>query len=109
MKDTSAIEKMLLNMHCHKCCGEFDKDSIKIMRDERGLLVVQIKCERCKRCFGMAFLGLGLEELNSCFKTQKQNSKYEPISYDDVLDAHNFFQNMDENWAKYLENKETRP
>ena len=103
MSDITVIKRLLAPMHCSRCRGEFDGDSIKIMRDDKGLLVFQVKCENCKKCFGMAFLGLDLKDLeNSLNLNESENLSDEPISYDDVLNAHHFFQNLDENWMKYI-------
>ena len=52
----------------------------------------------------MAFLGLGAKELEKSLDFGFENAcpDKEPINYDDVLDAHLFFQNLDENWSKYI-------
>ena len=104
MSEIKSIKKLLINMHCSHCKSEFDENNIKIMRSENGLLVFQVKCEQCKKCFGMAFLGLGAKELEKSLDFGIENIKpdTEPINYDDVLDAHNFFQNLDENWSKFI-------
>ena len=104
MSEINSIKRLLINMHCSHCKNEFSEKGIKIMRSENGLLVFQVKCEHCKKCFGMAFLGLGAKELEKSldFGIENTNSEKEPISFDDVLDAHHFFQNLDENWSKYI-------
>ena len=109
MSEINVIKRLLINMHCCRCKNEFSENSIKIMRNEKGLLVFQIKCEKCKKCFGMATLGLGAEELAQSFemKDKADTSELSPISYDDVLDAHIFFQNMDENWSEYIKRRPT--
>lgn len=104
MSEISTIKRLLINMHCCRCKSEFDENSIKIMRSEKGLLVFQVKCGHCKKCFGMATLGIGAQELENSLEINEKaaDEGLEPINYDDVLDAHNFFQNLDENWSKYI-------
>ena len=104
MSEISNIKKLLINMHCSCCKSGYDEDSIKIMRSEKGLLVFQVKCENCKKCFGMALLGIDSKELEKSLDMsgKKPDTNAEPINYDDVLDAHHFFQNLDENWSKYI-------
>ncbi len=104
MSELSNIKRLLINMHCSRCRSEYDENSIKIMRSEKGLLVFQVKCEKCKRCFGMALLGMDSNELEKALDMDEKKPEInaEPINYDDVLDAHHFFQNLDENWSKYI-------
>ena len=109
MSEISAIKRLLINMQCCRCKSEFSENSIKIMRNEKGLFVFQVKCENCKKCFGMATLGLGAKELIQSLEIDEKPCTNEllPISYDDVLDAHIFFQNMDENWSEYIKRQST--
>lgn len=104
MTETANIKRLLINMHCSQCDREFEEDAIKIMRSENGLLVFQVKCEHCKKCFGMALLGMDSKELAKSldFGEQNPDSDDKPIDYDDVLNAHDFFQNIDENWSKHI-------
>lgn len=104
MSKNTNIKRLLINMHCSRCGADFGDDAIKIMRSENGLLVFQVKCEHCKKCFGMALLGISEKELGQSldFGLENFDPDKKPIDYDDVLNAHDFFQNLDENWSKYI-------
>lgn len=96
------IEKLFSNLCCSQCKRGFSEDSIIIKREEKGLLVVGLECKHCGKNFGVAFLGLSDIELKEPLEVVEGP---EPISYDDVIDAHNFFKNLDEDWSKYLPSK----
>lgn len=104
MQDKTNIKRLLINMHCSRCRGEFGEDSIKVMRSENGLLVFQVKCNHCKKCFGMALLGINSDELEKSLDMglEGRDPDKKPIDYDDVLDAHEFFQGLESDWSKYI-------
>ncbi len=107
------IQKLLASMRCSKCASNFEEDSFSVMRNEDGLFVLQIKCKKCNKGFGMALLGLDKEEIldsiNVDFeKTEKRSDSPEVIDYDDILDAHEFIQNLEENWKKYMDKKKAQ-
>ena len=91
------------NLCCSQCRCGFDEDSIEIKREEKGLLVTHLTCRNCGKTFGVALLGLSNVELKNPedMILQVQDGP-EPISYDDVIDAHRFIQNLDEKWQQHL-------
>ena len=95
------IKKLFDNLCCSYCRNGFDENSITIKREEDGLMVVGLECEHCVKNFGVAFLGFSNIDVKNYEPLEVQEGP-EPISYDDVIDAHRFIRNMDENWQKYL-------
>ena len=100
------IEMLFSDMCCSECKSDFTGDSVFVLRREKNLCVIQVICQHCGKSFGIALLG-GCDE--------KEIAKYAPddlslqinegpeaICYDDVLDAHNFFSNLDDDWQKYI-------
>lgn len=87
------------NLCCSQCKAGFDEDSIEIKRREPGLLVTHLVCRNCGKSFGVAFLGLSGIDIKEPLEVQQGP---EPISYDDVIDAHRFIKNLDEHWQNYL-------
>lgn len=104
------MNKKLLNMLfsdmcCSECKSDFNEDSVFVLRKEKNLNVLQIVCQNCGKSFGIALLG-GCEEKESN-KTKEELALQiqdgpDAIGYDDVLDAHNFFSNLDDDWQKYI-------
>ncbi|PWL73622.1 hypothetical protein DBY21_10795 [Candidatus Gastranaerophilales bacterium] len=91
------------NLCCSICKHEFDEDSITIKREENGLLVTNLQCRHCGKNYGVAFLGF------SDFEVKEENKLPldivegpDPISFDDVIDAHRFIKNLDENWKNFI-------
>jgi hypothetical protein len=92
------------NLCCSHCKSGFDEDSVTIKREEAGLIVFNLACKRCGKNFGAAFLGFsGLELQENAAPLEVQEGP-EPISYDDVLDAHRFIQELEGDWQKHLPN-----
>ena len=95
------LEKLFKNLCCSVCKEGFDGESITIKRDEAGLLVVNLQCKNCGKNYGMAFLGFSDIKVKEELPFEVVEGP-DPISYDDVIDAHRFIKNLDENWNKYL-------
>lgn len=105
--DKLKITKLFADLCCSECKHDFTEESIAILRQEHGLYVVQVTCEHCDKSFGLAFLGLESITL----KPGEVKDEYlrltiqegpDPISADDVLNAHKFIQNMDSDWSKHI-------
>ena len=89
------------NLCCSQCKNGFDENSIVIKREEAGLLVTHLECQHCRKSFGVAFLGFNSIDIKDASPLEIQDGP-EPINYDDVIDAHEFIKNLDENWQKHL-------
>ncbi len=95
------LEKLFDNLCCSQCRNGFDEESITIKREEEGLTVINLSCKHCGKNFGVAFLGFsGIDVKNTAPLEVVEGP--EPISYDDVIDAHRFIKNLDKDWNKYL-------
>ena len=99
MLPKSVANKLISALRCSKCFREFDENSIQVMRFDEEVFVLKITCSHCFKSFGMAFLGLGEEDILNSVNSQKT---LEPITFDDVLNAHNYIQNLDENWKNFI-------
>ena len=111
MKKTD-IKKLFKGIKCSLCGKDFDDNSFTIMRKEDGLFVLQVKCKKCCKGFGIALLGLDKKELTASLNETVAivNNKCTcqeigAISYDDILDAHEFIKNLDENWRNFVAKK----
>ena len=51
------IKKLFADLCCSECGAEFDENSVSILREEEGLLVLQVICNNCQKSFGVAILG----------------------------------------------------
>lgn len=99
------IKMLFADMCCSECKSDFTEDSVFVLRKEKNLNVLQIICQNCGKSFGIAILG-------DCEEKQQLNTPEnlalqiqegpDAICYDDVIDAHNFFKNLDEGWEKYI-------
>ena len=95
------IEKLFENLCCSQCRNGFDEESITIKRQEDGLSVVQLECKHCGKSFGVAFLGLSNIDIKN-YEPLEVVEGPDPITFDDVIDAHRFIKELDGDWGKYL-------
>ncbi|MBQ4124088.1 hypothetical protein IJD44_10295 [bacterium] len=101
--DKRKFKKLFSGFCCSVCKHDFDEDSIFIKREEKNLIVLQIVCSDCGKNFGLAILGDNPIEIKN--KEDDELVIQEcplPISYDDVLDAHNFIDKLEKDWNKYI-------
>ena len=99
------IDFLFKNLCCSVCKSDFDENSIKILRKEDSVLVVNLKCNNCGKDFGTAFLGtknLYAPYFDRQKTTLRMIEDLPPISKDDVINAHEFIKELDEHWTKYL-------
>ncbi len=99
------IATLFKEMCCSACRADFDEKSVTIMRDEDDLIVFRLACQNCGKSFGVAFLGLSDFELKN-YKDDDEALQVQdgppPISADEVIDAHEFIQKLDEGWHKFI-------
>ena len=99
----SEIKKLFENMCCSSCGNDFEESSFSILREEECFCVIQVICIHCNKSFGLAFLGYKpLEEKEKEFEPLDIIEGLPPISYDDVINAHNFIKKMDKDWTKHI-------
>ena len=98
------LEVLFSNLCCSYCKASFDENSIEIKRQEKGLMVTKLVCQNCGKSFGVAFVGIDDIPLKDEEPLEIQEGP-DPISYDDVIDAHRFIKNLDEHWQDYLPKK----
>lgn len=99
--EKSRIAKLLSGMCCSVCRHDFDEDAVSVLRREKDMLVLRIQCPECGKGFGIALFGGSID----CAK-EPEPLEFKPcpmpINYDDVLDAHNFFDKLEKDWTKYI-------
>lgn len=113
MDSIQVIQHFFAKMRCNYCHSHFQPQGISLVREEEDVFIVDVSCAHCERHAGLAMVSLdrnAFPNLKPRFKDPELTpdelerlSAFEPISDNDVLDAHHFFQNMESNWQKYLQ------
>ena len=89
----------------------FQLIGIKLLREEPGVFVVRVTCQCCGHPLGVAIVGAApifnnkkTNELPLDWNRKDANRLKDlpPISFDDVLAAHEFFDSLDADWQQYL-------
>lgn len=103
------IVTLFKDLCCSSCKADFTEDSVHIMREEKTpdeeMIVFRLACQECGKSFGVAFLGISDFELKNYSEDDlilKVQDTPDPISTDEVLDAHKFIKKLDSDWQKYL-------
>lgn len=118
MDSFSIIQNFFTRMHCNFCSSPFDPEGIQLIREDQGFYIVSVSCCACERQIGVAMVGIennedGLSEVpvpaGREFKDPELTeaelerfSGYNVVSYDDVLNAHHFFNQLDEGWMRFI-------
>lgn len=97
------LKVLFENLCCSACKNGFEEESITIKRQEDGLLVINLSCTHCGKNFGVAFVGINdLDVKEPQIEPLEVQDGPEPITYDDVIDAHRFIRDLDEHWHEHL-------
>ena len=114
MNNFKLIQEHFTQLHCNYCDSSFTHDSVKLIREEEDYWVVKVTCTSCHQSAGIAIVGIEYEEVDIIEKSKPKKlnelNKEEkvkfatkgPISFDDVLDAHDFIKNLGNDWMKYI-------
>jgi hypothetical protein len=115
MDSIQVIQHFFAKMRCNFCHSHFEPAGVHLVREEEGVFIVDVSCCQCERHAGLAMVSVD-KSLMPNYKPRFQDPEltpaeldrlaiYEPISSDDVLDAHHFIQDIESNWKKYLTNR----
>lgn len=121
------IKEYFQQRSCKHCCRNYSSEGIELIREEPGMVVVRVSCSSCGQPLGIALVGMSSNSNSSGSASAKQRSgrmpsiqndipypadwskgdiprlaKAERITYDDVLDAHEFFSSLGADWHKHL-------
>jgi predicted HAD superfamily phosphohydrolase len=116
MDSFSIIQNFFTRMHCNFCSSPFEPEGIQLIREEDGFYIVSVSCCACERQIGVAMVGVeALGEEAAAAKNRRQYDdpeltpdelerfeQFAPVNYDDVLSAHEFFNQLDEGWMRFI-------
>ncbi|MEW5821037.1 MAG: hypothetical protein AB1782_12670 [Cyanobacteriota bacterium] len=110
MEGLEAVKNFFSSMHCSKCHNLLKPDGITLLREESNFYVVKIICIDCNQPVGLAIVGIQPREPKE-YTIEKEDyiekgpdNNAPPITYDDVIDAHQFFSNLGSDWSKHINN-----
>lgn len=103
------IQNFFMRMRCNFCAHTFSPDDIQLIRQDESVYVVNVYCNHCRTQNGVAMVGVELPGQAGAFPDPELTreemirlAEYEPITPDDVLDAHRFFNQLDNDWMKFI-------
>jgi hypothetical protein len=112
MDGFNIIQNFFTRMRCNFCEENLEPEGVQLIRHDKGVYIVNVHCTHCTRQMGTAMVGIEGAELTQSGReyvdpelTESELERladYKPIGYDDVLEAHQFFTNLDSDWRKYL-------
>ncbi len=130
MDSFQLIQHFFTTMQCAFCTRPFQPEGIELLREDEGCYLVSVSCHHCERQIGVAMVGVQVPEggipsgdLPGLFSQAHQQGPhldprfvdpeltpeelerlqhFEPIAFDDVLKAHEFFNQLDGDWMKFI-------
>lgn len=127
MKNFSVVQEHFRKLRCAHCGEPFTPEGVKLLREEKDYWVVRVHCTACNQPAGVAIVGVEYEgepqeapttananataqtvpisRNRGIFSSRKEEERFAglpPISPDEVLDAHDFFNNLGEDWTKHI-------
>lgn len=115
-----AIAHYFQQRNCRNCTRPYTAEGIEFLREEPGVIVVRVGCANCGSPLGIALVGMNNlpPALNGAPAPERPIHRRHPrdwskrdadrltdkppISYDDVLAAHQFFAEVGDNWSQFL-------
>lgn len=85
------IATLFKNLCCSQCKNDFSIEDIKILERHKNILTCHLLCQKCGKDFGKIILNFERKQKKHTPLQLVEGA--EPISYDDVIDAHNFIKN----------------
>lgn len=98
------IQEYFTRMQCKHCNRPFTEDAVYMLKQDKYVTVVRIVCSHCKVPLGTAIISG--KDIRFPTRTKSKPEGPPAITKDEVLDAHEFFKNLEGDWMKYLPKKE---
>ena len=109
MEKSDILKLFFGRMKCTNCENNFKEEDITIMREEYGYIVVKLHCSHCDKNIGVAIMGVDKLQMQKAIEMKKTEAEefadFAPINYEDVLEAHDFFQGLEDDWLKFIPEK----
>ena len=127
MKNFTVVQEHFRKLRCAHCQQSFTPDGVKLLREEKDYWVVRVHCCSCQQPAGVAIVGVEYESADApaperierevvgagnaptrvrgIFSSRKEEEKFSqltPISSDDLLNAHDFINNLGSDWMRHL-------
>jgi hypothetical protein len=103
------IQNFFTRMRCNFCSHSFSPEDIQLIRQDEGIYIVNVYCNHCRTQNGVAMVGVEVPGQEMVFPDPELTeeelvrlAEFQPITENDVLDAHEFFSNLDENWMRFI-------
>ena len=103
------IQNFFTRMRCNFCSHSFSPEDIQLIRQDEGIYIVNVYCNHCRTQNGVAMVGVEVPGQETYFPDPELTeeelirlSEFQPITEHDVLDAHEFFSKLDENWMRFI-------
>lgn len=102
--NTEDYVKFIFSKMVCSCCNEqFTPDCVEVIRVEGNFAIVKIECTHCQTNYGIAVVGIESVEVDSAQTPEDvQIPDLPPITFDDVLEAHEFIDKLGADWTKYI-------
>ena len=103
------IQNFFTRMRCNYCSHSFSPEDIQLIRQDESIYIVNVYCNHCSTQNGVAMVGVEVPGEGQVFPdpelTEEELERladFQPITDDDVLEAHEFISQLDGNWTRFI-------
>ena len=101
------IKKLMTSIKCESCGQNYEPYDVDVIGHREDMWFLRVLCSKCQtQCLVAAVVKEGKVpgEVNELTGTGAEDFRYEKIEVDDVLDMHNFLEDFNGNFARFLAN-----
>jgi hypothetical protein len=114
MDKLKIIKEFFKNVKCSQCNNFFTGNSVQLVREEENNIVIKVICHHCSKNLGLVIIGIDPKDFLESMKIQGISEEDEeeildeftiredPITFEDVINAHKFFNSLGSDWMKHL-------
>lgn len=125
MDHFTLIQHFFTRVQCPSCQSHITEEGVELLREEQGMYMVSIHCNHCDSHVGVAMVGVesgnghngeltGRLQLTGARNKRRYKdpelteaelerlASFAPVSDDDVLAAHHFFESLDSSWMNHI-------
>lgn len=125
MNTFNLIQNFFTRMACQFCGIHFEPDDVQLVGEGHGFYIVSVQCHDCGQHNGTA--AVGVETHEQALEIDEQDvtegiplprrrfkdpefteedfqrlAQFDPVTENDVLAAHEFIQQLDDGWLKFI-------
>jgi hypothetical protein len=101
------LKQLISTFRCSVCRRSFKREQVRVAARQEQLWIVSVRCSLCRNqqifCFALRENGEKSIFRDLSESEEEQFAAMEPLTYDDVLDMHEFLEGFDGDFRDFFE------